>query len=119
MVNVLPNAENAVIPIEKFINYSLDVDKDYNKATAFRLALGYTAHNATGLIENIRKSIYCYTAVYKGNNGYGETYECVVELIGENNCRANVLTSWIIINGTDYPRLTNAYITKKKARKFT
>ena len=113
-MNTLPNADNVIIPIEKLTNYSLDFDKDPNKAIAFKLALGYTKNDADKLIENICQSINKYNAVSKGNNGYGELYEVVMNITGENGKTANVLTSWIIENGLKVPRLTNVYVTKKK-----
>lgn len=114
-MDTLPNADNAVIPIEKLISYSLDFDKDPNKALAFKLALGYTKKNADRLIISVKQSIRTAAATYKGNNGFGEIYESVMTLMGENGKTANVLTSWIMETGLDYPRLTNIYVTNKKA----
>jgi len=113
-LNMLPNADKAIIPIEKLTNYSLDFDKDPNKATAFKLALGYTKNNADRLIENIYRNMPLYGAIGRGDNGYGELYEVVINITGENGKTANVLTAWIIENGLDVPRLVNAYVTKKK-----
>ncbi|MCL2421051.1 MAG: hypothetical protein FWD03_04270 [Defluviitaleaceae bacterium] len=115
-MNMLPNFKQAVIPAEKLIKYSLNIEKDYNKATTFRLALGYTINNAHKLIENIHHNLENHVAAHKGNNGFGEVYECILKIKGENGKQANVLTSWIIETGTNYPRLTNVYVTKKKAR---
>ncbi len=110
---VLPGAEKAQIPIEKLTRYSLDLDKDFNKATAFRLALGYSKENASRLVSNILANIVMFNALYKGHNGFGEIYECIMRLTGENGKAANVLTGWIVEDGTDYPRLTNVYVTKR------
>jgi hypothetical protein len=112
----LPNAEKAVIPIEKLTGYSLNFDREPNKALAFMLALGYVQSNAPKLVCNITDNIEKYNAVHKGNNGYGEIYELVMNLLGENGKNANVLTAWIIESGTDFPRLTNVYVTKKTVR---
>ena len=113
-MNVLPQYKQAVIPIEKLTAYSLNFEKDPNKATAFMLSLGYAKNNADKLVRNILQNIHKYNAVYKGNNGYGDIYEIVMSLKGENGKIANVLTSWIVENGLDYPRLSNVYVTKKK-----
>ena len=115
-MNILPNADNAVIPFEKLTKYSLDFDKNPDKAEAFRLAMGYNKKNSDKLIENIYQNIQRFEAVSKGNNGYGDVYEIVMNMTGENRRSANVLTTWIIENGTDFPRLTNVYVTKKKVR---
>jgi len=113
-MNVLPNANKAKIQIEKLVNYSLDFKRDPNKATAFKLALGYTKINFRCLARNILKKIKKHNVVHKGNNGYGEIYEAVMNLTGENGKTANVLTAWIIENGSDFPRLINVYVTKKE-----
>jgi hypothetical protein len=39
-MNILPRAEKAVIPIEKFTMYALNAERESNKADAFNLALG-------------------------------------------------------------------------------
>ena len=114
-VVILPGADKAVIPIEKLTHYSLDLDKDFNKATAFRLALGYTKENASRLVANILMNIILFNAVHKGHNGFGEIYECIMRITGENGKAANVLTGWIVEDGMDFPRLTNVYVTKKHA----
>ena len=115
-MSILPNANKAVIPLEKLTKYSLDFNKDPNKAVAFRLGLGYTKKNAEELVAIILENINRFETLSKGNNGYGEVYETVIRITGENGKHANVLTSWIIENGTDFPRLTNAYVTKKRIR---
>lgn len=115
-MNLLPYAEKAVIPLGKITDYSLDFDKDPNKAEAFRAALGYTKSNSPHLIKNIYDNIGKFEAVSKGNNGYGEIYEIVLNITGYNKKNANIVTGWIVENGTNYPRLTNVYVTKKKVR---
>jgi hypothetical protein len=111
---MLPNAGEAVIPIEKLINYSLNFKKDPNKATAFKLALGYTKINAGGLARNILENVRSHSVIHKGNNGYGEIYEAVMNLTGENGKAANILTAWIIENDVNFPRLVNTYVTRKE-----
>ena len=115
-MHILPNANKAIIAIEKLTKYSLNYDKDPNKAEAFRKGLGYTKKNAVKLIVQILDNISRFETKAKGNNGYGEIYETVMRITGENGKTANVMTSWIVENGTDLPRLTNVYVTKKKVR---
>lgn len=107
----------AKIPKEKFTKYALDPIKQPDKALAFRNALGYTIDNYQDLIDNINANFDQTLMKFKGNNDYGELFECVMELTGVNGKTANVCTSWIIKkNGTE-PRLTSAYVTKKGVTK--
>jgi hypothetical protein len=115
-MNTLPNADNAFIPHDKLTKYSLDFEKDFNKADAFKKILGYNKGNYIKLIQNVYENIRNFEAVFKGYNGYGDLYEVVMNLTGENGKNANVLTGWIIENGMDAPRLTNIYVTKKKIK---
>jgi len=115
-MDTLPRHDEAVIPLEKFTNYSLNPEKQPDKAIAFREALGYDSSNANRLIANIRHNLSDYPAVSKGHNGWGETFDCIMNLHGPNGKSANVLSSWIIRDGETFPRLTNAYVTSKKLR---
>ena len=109
-INILPRHEEAVIPIRKFTEYALNYEADSNKATAFESALGYTKDNADSLIANIRQKLPNFTATPKGDRGYGETYEVIMELTGVNGKTAKVLTAWIDDRNTGQMRLVSAYV---------
>ncbi|MBQ5850486.1 MAG: hypothetical protein IIW54_06700 [Lachnospiraceae bacterium] len=113
-MNILPNADKVYIPIEKFTQYALNPNKDFNKATAFQKALGYNIDNADKLIHNIYVNVKYFEAKKKTDNGYGERYSVLMSLIGENGKTANVQTAWIIDKETKKPRLLSAYVTNKK-----
>lgn len=106
---------NVDIPREKLTEYALNAAKAPNKAKAFHRALGYTADNADGLMENIRANIDESKFVSKGDNGYGMRYEYIMELKGINGKKAHVLTAWI--QDGDTKRLTSAYVTRKEVTK--
>jgi hypothetical protein len=55
-MNKLPRADEAVIPIDKFVKYALDPSGDRNKAVAFESALGYNINNAEKLITQIKRT---------------------------------------------------------------
>jgi len=112
-VKMLPKADEAVIPIEKFTMYALNTDKQEDKAKAFELALGYNAANAGKLIDNIRKNLALFPALPKGNlKGYGDVYQVEMVLVGENGRSAKVMTGWIDDFKTGEMRLTSAYVNK-------
>ena len=115
-MNVLPNASKAVIPIEKFDNYALNVVKEPDKAAAFKAALGYDLSNSADLIRNIRENVGNFNAIEKPDNGYGKRFEVLMTLLGANGKTANVKTAWIIDNKNGETRLTSAYVTKKRLK---
>ena len=112
-MEILPNADKAVIPMEKFTQYALNPARQPNKAIAFELALGYNQDNAQKLIDNIKANITKFPAKNKGNKGYGEIYEIIMDLIGENGKIAKVATGWLNDISNGEMRLTSAYVDKK------
>lgn len=112
---VLPNYDKAVIPMEKFTKYALDMNnpKGRNKAIAFEQALGYNLNNADKLIKNIQNNIHKFNAIEKEDKGFGKRYEVLMTLIGENKKIANVKTGWIIDKENGETKLTSAYVTQK------
>ena len=112
----MPNAENAIIPIEKFTKYALNPDKQPHKALVFELALGYNLRNYKKLIDNIRCSLDKFPAKHKGDKGYGNVYEIVMELVGENGKAAKVLTGWIDDNKNGEMRLTSVYVVDRRRK---
>ena len=113
-LDVLPKFDEAVIPVEKFLNYALDPITSRGKSVAFRDALGYTKANVELLIVSIKNNLKCFPAISKGDNGYGETYTVLMELEGINGKTANVTTAWLDDLKTGKMRLTSAYIKKRK-----
>lgn len=113
---LLPNYKEAIISEEKFTKYALDINnpRGKDKAIAFEKALGYNLSNSSKLIENIRNNIGKFNAKYKETNEYGDKYEIIMTLTGENNKIANIKTGWLIDKETGKTRLTSAYVTSKK-----
>ena len=111
-MDALPRYEEAVIPNSKFLDYALNVEKQPDKARTFNTALGYSQDNAEKLIEQIKENLGKFPAKHKGNKGYGNIYEVIMELPGANGKSAKVLTAWIddITNGE--MRLTSVYVDK-------
>lgn len=113
-MDILPKADSAVIPLEKFTDYVLDPINSRGKWIAFRDALGYTQINAGMLIDNIRSNLKSYPATKKGDRGYGETYAVLMRLTGLNGKTASVMTAWLDDASDGKMRLTSAYIKSKK-----
>ena len=107
----LPNAERAVIEIEKLLTYSLNPEHEVgkHKATVFRAALGITLDDAGWLREIILQKVVDAEAVRGPASPFGEKY--VVDMEVERAGRkAIVRTAWIVEAGIDFPRLTSCYV---------
>lgn len=103
------------ISVSKFTKYSLNQERQPDKAKAFESAPGYTSKNIDALIANIQQNLKEEEFVEKGNSGHGMRYENIVVLTGANGKTANVLTAWI--EDDAYRRLTSVYVTKRGKRK--
>ncbi|MDR0935238.1 MAG: hypothetical protein LBM98_00985 [Oscillospiraceae bacterium] len=115
-MDTLPNYENAVVPLDKLLKYSLDYSnpKSRDKAIAFNSALGFTTTNYQILLTLVLKNLPLHRAVFRGSNAYGDRYQVIMTINGVNGKHAEVLTAWIIRYDEDFPRLTNIYVTNKK-----
>ena len=109
-MSILPKADKAIISLDKLKKYALSPEADPNKTKAFKLALGYDQTNADKLIKNIRDNLNKFDATQKGNFGYGEKYEVIMILTGENGKTAKVLTAWIDDIETGEMRLITLHI---------
>jgi hypothetical protein len=116
IINILPGADKAIIPERKFTEYALNPLKSPDKAKAFQEALGYNLDNVDKLIKNIQDSIKKFDAIDKGATEYGQRYEILMTLTGENGKTANIKSGWIIDKNNNETRLTSAYVTSKKRR---
>ena len=114
-MNILPNADKAVIPIEKFRDYALNLthESGVHKAIVFDKVLGYNTKNVQTLISKIREGIANFPATYKGFTIYGDKYEVTMPIEGVNGRVAPVVTGWLIGGDSGIPRLTSAYIPRK------
>lgn len=107
----LPNANQAIVEIEKLRDYCLSEShpRGKHKARVFAARLGMTAEQA----EELRKLIL--QAVQTENAEPGERDECdqryVVDMqISHSGNEATVRSTWIVRSGEAAPRLTSCYV---------
>ena len=103
----------AHIPLAKLTKYALNPAKAPDKAIAFEQALGYNLGNVNKLIDNIVNNINRFEVDRKSKTAYGEPFQILLDLTGENGKTAKVLLAWIIDKNTDELRLTSIYVDKK------
>lgn len=111
--DALPNWQKAIIPHSKIVNYALNINHSKggrDKAIAFKKALGYTQDNADELIKQVYENLALFPAEHKGHSEFGDRYQVIMNLTGQNGKTAKVLTGWIIDNNAVNPRLTTIHI---------
>src|ERR1700754_707657 len=110
----LPNAENAVLDIEKLRDYCLNPNhpEGKHKARVFFDKLGIRQNDAEDLRQAILEGVLLAEAIEQKPSLFGRRF--VVDLLvsrGEGFVlsKAHVRTAWIIRNGEDFPRLTTCF----------
>ncbi|MFN0036834.1 MAG: DUF6883 domain-containing protein [Saprospiraceae bacterium] len=108
---LLPNADFALIPIEKLRDYALNPDPPIgkHKAAVFQAALDLTADHAEELGAAIADAILKHEAVQGLSDEFGRRYQVAFEW-KRNEKKAIILTAWIIEPEDFIPRLTTCYI---------
>ncbi len=107
----LPNADRAVVEIEKLRDYCLSGShpRGRHKARVFTTTLGITAEDAEELRDAILSAVLSEEATPSEGDEYGQRY--VVDFTMKRQSRqADVRTTWIVRTREDYPRLTSCYV---------
>jgi hypothetical protein len=107
----LPNADRAVVEIEKLRDYCLSSShpRGRHKARVFITALGIAADDAQELKQAILSAITSEEALPTERDEYGQRF--VVDFsMRRQGKEAVVRSSWIIRSTEDYPRLTSCYV---------
>lgn len=107
----LPGGKSAVVDIAKLRDYCLNEQhpRGRHKARVFATVLGFTAADAGLLRQALLKAAVEGDAVAVERDDYGQRYVLDFDLTGPRG-RATVRSSWIILRGEDYPRLTSCYV---------
>ena len=108
---LLPNADKAIVPLEKLRGYSLDSSHPVgkHKARVFASALGMTGEDAPRLREMILQAVLTNEAVEARTNEHGTRYAVDFQTLGLKG-EVTIRTAWIIDAGETIPRLTSCYI---------
>ena len=108
---LLPNADKAIVPLEKLRGYSLDSTHPVgkHKARIFASALGMTGRDAPRLREMILQAVLTNEAIEAGTNEHGTRYTVDFQTLGLKGA-VTIRTAWIIDAGEIIPRLTSCYV---------
>jgi hypothetical protein len=114
----LPNADRAVIPIEKLRDYSLNPNhpEGKHKARVFLEKLQLKADDAERLRKLIMEAILITEATEQQASSYGRRFIVDFQVKWEEKFVATLVTirtAWIIRDDEDFPRLTSCYIPRR------
>ena len=107
----LPNAERAVVDIEKLSGYCLNVGhlRGRHKARVFESVLGLTSVQADQLRDALLEAVHAAEAVAGTADAYGQRFVVDFMMKGPKG-RAMVRSSWIVRTDEAFPRLTSCYV---------
>ena len=107
----MPNAERAIVEIEKLRYYCLNPEhpRGRHKARVFAAALGLTAGNAEELRDALLTAARIFDATPTTRDVYGQRYVLDFPL-GTPAGRALIRSTWIVRTGENFPRLTTCYV---------
>lgn len=111
----LPNANQAIIPIEKLRDYCLNPSHSggKHKAVVFAKVLGLSSKDAEWFKEVLKNKILETEAIESKEDKYGKRYIVEFDLaVGQK--RAKIRSTWIILARKTKPKLTSCYILKKR-----
>ncbi len=114
----LPNAENAVIDIEKLRGYCLSPThpKGKHKARLFRKKLCMEIGDAEILRQPIQKAIFIAEATERKPTAHGRIFR-VDFMAGRGKgiiwYEAKIRSGWVIRNDEDFPHLTTCFNPNK------
>jgi hypothetical protein len=107
----VPNAEKAIVEIEKLRDYCLSEShpRGKHKARVFASVLGITADDAAELRSAMLAAVRVTEAIEGERDEYGQRYLVDFPMNHHVN-EAMIRSAWIIRRGEDTPRLTSCYV---------
>lgn len=106
----LPNATEAVIPIEKLRDYLTSATHPVGRfKAAFFLSLGYTEENSIELETDIRSQHLSFDAEEVESSTFGRKFTITSPISGPSGREAVVTSVWIIRKDEEIPRFVTAY----------
>jgi hypothetical protein len=107
----LPNGEQAMVDIEKLVDYCLNPEhpRGKHKARVFLSACGLTAEHAEFLREQLIEAAAEGEAVPRPEIGRGRRYVIEWSITGPTGTTL-VRSAWIIRTDEDFPRFVSAFV---------
>lgn len=110
----LPNANAAIVAVEKLRDYALDPDhpRGRHKARVFSSALGIEQSDWSYLRAQILDRLQDAAVTSVRETAHGFLYEVPVEVEGLNGASVEVLTAWLRPGRDAPPQLVSAYVNR-------
>jgi hypothetical protein len=110
----LPNADRAVVDVERLRDYSLNPahDKGKHKARVFAAAMGFTVADAERLRGMVIAAVLTNEAEQGVTDEHGTRYRVDFEVQGLRG-PVMIRTAWHINVGEATPRLVSCYVKRK------
>jgi hypothetical protein len=107
----LPNAESAVVTMEKLTEYCLSSEhpRGKHKARVFESACGITSQHADLLATALREAARNGDAVPGPADQHGQRFVVEWKVTGPTGS-ADVVTAWIVRRDEDFPRFVSVYV---------
>jgi hypothetical protein len=120
-VQILPQHEKAIVPIEKLRDYALNPShpQGKNKARVFKATLGMDRGDADILSKILKSSLSRSPAVRGRKSHYGEHWTTYHEIVGLSGQPVVVTAAWLYrMEQVEGPVLLSCYIEPQGARKL-
>ena len=107
----LPNGDQAVVPLDKLLDYCLNPEhpRGQHKARVFAAALGITSAEADCLRAELLAAAATRDAMAAEADDFGQRFVLDFEMEGFTGS-VQVRSLWIIRRGEEIPRLTSCYV---------
>ncbi len=106
----VPNADRAEISSEKIIDYLLDPEhEDGGPKAKFFLGWGFQPDAWDVMAQALNAQIVNYPFAEEVVTPFGVKYSVIGPLEAPNGTTPPVKSIWIILQGTDHPRLVTAF----------
>jgi hypothetical protein len=107
----LPNPKLAIVDLAKIHDYCLNPNHPHGRheARVFASVLGITRKEAGFLREALLRAAVAEEATLGIRDAYGQRYVLDFSIEGPLD-KAKVRSSWIVLTGENFPRLTSCYV---------
>jgi hypothetical protein len=107
----LPNADRAVVEVQKLVDYCLNPEhtRGKHKARVFLSSCGLTAEHADDLRDALLDAVQNLEAELGEEDDYGQRYVIDLNVTGPTGA-ASIRSAWIVRRKEDFPRFVSCYV---------